>query len=363
MNFKIKLKAFFLRKITYKKNIPFDNKKLRKILIFRYDRIGDMVVTTPFISALKKSFPRSKLIILASEANAEVLLKNQHVDKIKKYPKNIFLALICLFSLRKERIDLLIDLNHSIIWRAILEIILIKPVWVVSPQKGSRYGVSGTSLGLYDIQGNADVNQPLSLVYLNLIYSLKPRILKFNNHYEVPLDKKHLKRTSKILVGKNKPFVCLNFFGGRPEIKLNPESANLIVRTIKNFYPNCTIFLITSPNNYSANIDIKNNLYDRTMVEIVPPTLSVLDAASFVKSMDLLISPDTSLVHFACAYKVPLVAVYTKEKFLFKQWQPISSNKFLVLFSKHSKNLEGYSERDLLKNIVYMLKTLNKKSA
>ena len=130
-----------------------------------------------------------------------------------------------------------------------------------------------------------------------------------------------------------------------------------------NFYPNCTIFLITSPSNYSANIDIKNNLYDPTMVEIVPPTLSVLDAASFVKSMDLLISPDTSLVHFACAYKVPLVAVYTKEKFLFKQWQPISSNKFLVLFSKHSKNLEGYSERDLLKNIVYMLKTLNKKSA
>ena len=60
MSFKIKLKAFFLRKITYKKNIPFDNKKLKKILIFRYDRIGDMVVTTPLISALKKKFSEIK---------------------------------------------------------------------------------------------------------------------------------------------------------------------------------------------------------------------------------------------------------------------------------------------------------------
>ena len=363
MSFKIKLKAFFLRKITYKKNIPFDNKKLKKILIFRYDRIGDMVVTTPLISALKKSFPKSKLIILASEINAEVLLKNQYVDEVKKYPKNIFLALICLFSLRKEKIDLLIDLNHSIIWRALFEIRIIKPVWTISPQKGSRYGVSGASLSLYDIQGDADVNQPLSLVYLNLMHSLKSKLLNFNNNYEVPLDKKHLKRTAGILNGKNKPFVCLNFFGGRPEIRLNLESANLIVRTIKSYYPNCTIFLITSPVNYLANIDIKNNLFDQTMVEVVPPTLSVLDAASFIKSMDLLITPDTSLVHFACAYKVPLIAVYPKERYLFKQWQPISSNKSLVLFSKHSKNLEGYSEKDLLKNIVYMLKNLNKKSA
>lgn len=143
MSLTIKLKAFFLRKITYKKNITFDNKKLKKILIFRYDRIGDMVVTTPLISALKKSFPKSKLIILASEINAEVLLKNQYVDEVKKYPKNIFLALKCLIGLRKEKIDLLIDLNHSIIWRALLEIRIIKPVWAISPQKGSRYGVSG----------------------------------------------------------------------------------------------------------------------------------------------------------------------------------------------------------------------------
>ena len=363
MTIKIQLKAFFLKKIAYKKNIPFDNKKLKKILIFRYDRIGDMIVTTPLISALKKSFPRSKLIILASEVNAEVLLKNQHVDEIKKYPKNIILALICLFSLRKEKIDLLIDLNHSIIWRALLEIRLIKPMWAISPKKGSRYGVNGTTLSLYDKQGNTDVNQPLSLVYLDLIYSLKSKLLNFNNSYEVPLGKKHLKRTARILDGKNKPFVCLNFFGGRPEIRLNLESANLIVRTLKNHYPNCTIFLITSPLNYSENIDIKKSLFDQSMVEVVPPTLSVLDAASFIKSMDLLISPDTSLVHFACAYKVPLIAVYPKERSLFKQWQPISTNKSLVLFSKHPKNLEGYSEKVLLRNIVYMLKNLNKKSA
>jgi ADP-heptose:LPS heptosyltransferase len=363
MSLKNIIKAFFLKLIGNKKNTPFDNKKVKKILIFRYDRIGDMVVTTPLIGALKKSFPSSRLIILASEANAEILINNRHVDKIQKYPKNIFLAILCLIKLRAEEIDLLIDLNHSIIWRALFEIRLINPAWVISPQKGSRYGINGSSLSLYDKQGDADVNQPLSLVYLNILNLLKSKLHYVNNHYHVPLGKKNIRRTVRILNSKSKPFICLNFFGGRPEIRLNLKTANSIVQAIKKQCPSCTIFLITSPSNYLENIDIKNNLLGQALVEIVPPTSSVLDAASFIKSMDLLITPDTSLVHFACAYSVPLVAVYPKEKFLFKQWQPISSKKSLVIFSKDPKSLAGYSEKDLLKNIIYMLKILNKKSA
>ena len=363
MSFKNKLKAFLLKKIASKSRTPFDTNRLKKILIFRYDRIGDMVVTTPLISGLKKTFPNSKIIILASDANAEVLTMNRHVDEIKKYSKNIFLRVKCLLNLRKDKVDLLIDLNHSIIWRALLEIRLINPVWVISPQKGSRYGVNGSSLSLYDQQSDDDINQPLSLIYLNLLNLLKPKPHCFNNHYYVPLNKKHLRRTSKILHGKNKPFICLNFFGGRSEIRLNLNSVNSIVDAIKKQTPSCTIFLITSPVNYLANLDIKKKLYDQTLVEIVPPTLSVLDAASFIKSMDLLITPDTSLVHFACAYKVPLIAVYPKEKFLYAQWQPIPSNKSLVSFSSHPKSLEGYSEKELLNNINHMLKKLNKKNA
>ncbi|MSQ80552.1 MAG: lipopolysaccharide heptosyltransferase family protein [Candidatus Methylopumilus sp.] len=363
MSLKNTLKAFFLKIIARKKNTPFDNKKLKKILIFRYDRIGDMIVTTPLISALKKSFPKSRVIILASEVNAGVLTKNRYVDKIQKYPKNIFLAILCLTNLRKEKIDLLIDLNHSIVWRALLEIRLINPVWAISPQKGSRYGVNGSSLGLYDKQGDADVNQPLSLVYLNLINLLKPKLRDFNNNYYVPLDKKHLKRTSRILNRKNKPYICLNFFGSKEERNLDFNSINLIVKTIKNECSSCTIFLITSPSNYLDNIKIKNSLLNHNLVEVLPPAASILYVASLIKSMDLLITPDTSLVHFACAYKIRLIAIYPQNEFNYMHWQPIGYNKSLVLFSKHPKSLEGYSERDLLKNIIYMLKNLNKKSA
>ena len=77
------IKVFFLKLIANKKNTPFDNKKFKKILIFRYDRIGDMIVTTPLISALKKNFPNSRVIILASELNAKVLTNNRHVDIIQ----------------------------------------------------------------------------------------------------------------------------------------------------------------------------------------------------------------------------------------------------------------------------------------
>ena len=50
-----KIKAFLLKFLTHKKAISFDIKKSNSVLILKYDRIGDMIVTTPLIRELKLS--------------------------------------------------------------------------------------------------------------------------------------------------------------------------------------------------------------------------------------------------------------------------------------------------------------------
>lgn len=54
---------------------------IHKILVLRYDRIGDMVQTTPLFAALRDEFPDANISVLASESNAPVLLGNPHVDR------------------------------------------------------------------------------------------------------------------------------------------------------------------------------------------------------------------------------------------------------------------------------------------
>ncbi len=55
---------------------------LRNILFIRIDRIGDMVLSTPALRAIKHTFPGVNLTVLASRANAPLLRHDPHVDRV-----------------------------------------------------------------------------------------------------------------------------------------------------------------------------------------------------------------------------------------------------------------------------------------
>jgi lipopolysaccharide heptosyltransferase II len=54
----------------------------RNILFIRVDRIGDMVVSTPALRAIKRSSPGAHLTVLASRSNAQLLRHDPHVDRV-----------------------------------------------------------------------------------------------------------------------------------------------------------------------------------------------------------------------------------------------------------------------------------------
>ena len=58
---------------------------IRKILFIRIDRIGDMVLSTPALKALKQEFPQCELVVLASPSNQPLLAHNPYVDRVIVY--------------------------------------------------------------------------------------------------------------------------------------------------------------------------------------------------------------------------------------------------------------------------------------
>jgi len=52
------------------------------ILILRPDHIGDMLLTTPLLSLLRKSFPKWKISILSGSWALPVLENNPNIDDI-----------------------------------------------------------------------------------------------------------------------------------------------------------------------------------------------------------------------------------------------------------------------------------------
>lgn len=55
---------------------------MKRILIIRTDRVGDVVMITPMIRELRKTFPDSFLAALTNPNTADILLNNPHLDLI-----------------------------------------------------------------------------------------------------------------------------------------------------------------------------------------------------------------------------------------------------------------------------------------
>lgn len=57
------------------------------ILVIRRDNIGDLVCTTPLLTALREHFPGARLDVLANSYNAPVLSGNSDIDEVHVYRK------------------------------------------------------------------------------------------------------------------------------------------------------------------------------------------------------------------------------------------------------------------------------------
>lgn len=136
MSISRKIKAFILRNLASKKANDFDIHDAKSVLFMRYDRIGDMVITTPVYRELKLAYPHIKITVLASKANQDVLVNNPYIDNIVTNHKNNLLGdLSSLLKLRKQEFDVCIEFDHSVIPHAIIRLKVIKPKKVISVKK------------------------------------------------------------------------------------------------------------------------------------------------------------------------------------------------------------------------------------
>ena len=76
------------------------------ILIFRTDRIGDLLVSCPTILTIKNSIKNSNITLISSEKNYEYAKSLNLFNKIYKFPnKNLFSKILFIFSLIREKFD------------------------------------------------------------------------------------------------------------------------------------------------------------------------------------------------------------------------------------------------------------------
>ena len=136
----------------------------RKILLLRLRRLGDIVLTTPAITLLKKSFPDASLTYLVEEPFRRLVEGNPHLDRVLTVPVKQKTAdlLRLIRSIRRERYDVLLDFHGGprTSWITLLSAARLKVGYAIKT-KGFLYDIrvprSGESGPVHSVENHANL--------------------------------------------------------------------------------------------------------------------------------------------------------------------------------------------------------------
>lgn len=344
-----RIKAYLLRRLCgHPRSHSLDKSALNSFVLLRYDRIGDLIVSLPLAKALKTQYPNATLALIASQSNAPVARESGLFSDIHVKPKNIIKWILLLRGLR-GRFDVVVDLNHSVAPHAIFAILTMNPKHVASPYKAGRWGVPGCELGLFDIMPrirNHNTQRSIAEVYLDIARLLDCPI---ESCFPYPLPRR-MADANKTLT------ILLNHQGSSPEKSLRDDDLLRISALTYRLDPSIKIVMTPMERSHSH---LRALFQSVDNVVVMSPADSIKQTMAVASKVDLIITPDTSLVHLACAYSKPLVAVYASHREFYEHWKPINEAPTKVLFSSHPKKLEGYSSDQLIEACADMIQRLS----
>ena len=113
------IKAVFrVIKFFDKRNTPFDKQNISNILVINTTAIGDTLLSTPALRAIRKGFPSVYVAVLVSKPAKEILLENKYINELIDYQPRINLPYLIklptlLKRLKSKRFDLVIALHGN----------------------------------------------------------------------------------------------------------------------------------------------------------------------------------------------------------------------------------------------------------
>ncbi|MCH8076548.1 MAG: glycosyltransferase family 9 protein [SAR324 cluster bacterium] len=82
-----------------------------RILLIQLRRIGDVLMTTPTVAALRKAYPGARISFLTEKPSDQLFRHNPNVDQVILHPRcgSLRSKIALLWRLRREKFDLVVD--------------------------------------------------------------------------------------------------------------------------------------------------------------------------------------------------------------------------------------------------------------
>ncbi|OGU75291.1 MAG: hypothetical protein A3H45_02670 [Ignavibacteria bacterium RIFCSPLOWO2_02_FULL_55_14] len=296
--------------------LPIDIHKVKKLLILRYDRLGDMVVTSWVCRTLHELCPDLHVAIVASPLNAPIARLLNDVDEIFIIGGPVLRSLNEIRRARAGKYDVVLNFIFNRTTSGGVLANLMAPLAVKVGQGDSKYAFyfnALLSLRRGDVHMAEILNQFCADVF-GRTWSVR------NMRLELRDDKDAVRRVESFLDADAGRAVIVNLSAGHPDRYPSAIQVDAVVDSAtRRGHP---VVFIAGPGN-ELLVQRSVERVNSSAVRRYPfnGTAPFEDIIALVRRAAAVVTPDTSLVHVASAVGCPLVAVFTSAV-AYNEWLP-----------------------------------------
>lgn len=308
-----------------------------RILLVQLGTVGDMVLATPIFRSLRKAYPNATIEVITSIINSPIIDDNPYINKYYVLDKSPLKLIPLFFTLRRQQYDYLIDPkdHYSSESRYIAKFI----------NATTKIGFNPPKKHYFDLPINsAKDNKNLHLTE-RILLPLKHLNIHFDEtdtKIEIFLSPESLIYTKEFLNKlPNRTNIMLNLSAGSFDRMWDETKWNEFLNYINRNDYNLILTFMPKHKQIAKNILSKHKLH------IFTPR-GLKDIISLINLSDIIITPDTAIVHIASAFNKPLLSIYTGLKYPYIKFAPLSKISETIIAEDECPHIHDITPQQLL---------------
>ncbi len=317
-------------------------KEIKKIIISRTDKIGDLVLSIPSFFMAKKMFPKAKLIILVRKYNYEIVKNLPYVDKVLKIDDYKEKELV--EEIKNMGVDIFVALyNDKLVMKlakASEAKIKIAPLSKIKSFFIYNYGV--LQKRSKSIKNEAEYN-------LELIEKIDPLRYQVEKELETKLfyEDKHRLEALNFLKKENiygKILVINPFMGGSAKNITDVQYIELIVGVLGEI-EDLDVILTCHVSEKDRGVEIMEKVGDKRL-HLYANKGDLLNLAAIIDKSTVYFGGSTGPTHIAGALGKRIVALYPNKKTQSPtRWGVFGNENTMYIVPDRGKVKEDYSHK------------------
>lgn len=280
-----------------------------RVLLLRYERIGDLIMATGLMRVLAQSHPHITLDVVAAPAGASVLKHNRHVRHVYVFDRRSWKSTWTVArAIRRAHYDVVVNgrLNHPAVYTS-------TPLLLLASRARYRIGAGG---GMADRVYNINIGHyERSVPYIEGSKALAVPFGVDVEHVdwqpEIMLSDDERAAADSVWYGAGDPQLhrlLVNLSASEPRRRWADEHFVTVLQAVRERYPKLPIVVMGLPAEWPRVQSVATAAGARAQ-----PTPELRQALALVASCDRLFTPDTSISHAGSAFRKRAVVLLKRD--------------------------------------------------